>query len=323
MRKILHAVAALTLALSAGVAQAQEWPAKGLIRWIVPYPAGGGTDVLARALGTALSTELKQSFVIENRVGAATIVGAEATARSERDGYTIMSADNATLINNPAMYTKLPYNPDRDLEPVALIGRFPLLLVASAKSNIRNYAELVALSKASPDKLTYASSGAGTPFHVGMELIKQRTHLSARHVPYRGMAPAVQDVVSGQVDIMVIDLATALPFLRDNMLVALATASGKRFEQFPDVPTLVELGALQSEFSAWQGVVVPTGTPLDIRTRLASALTRVMADPVLSDRVRALGIEPLTSTPEQMAAYWHKEADLWRPLIKAAGITMD
>lgn len=322
MRYLLRFAAALALLCTAPFAMADEWPSKP-VRWVVPYSVGGGTDALARAVGDALGRDLKQTFIIDNRPGAATMIGAENVVHSAPDGYTIMSADNATLVNNVALYKTMPYDPVRDLAPVALLGRFPLVLAVSLKSGIHNYAEWLAALKAAPGKLNYSTSGAGTPFHIGMELIKQQADVSINHIPYKGMAGAVQDVLGGQVEMILADVATILPHIRAGKVVAIATASGKRLPQLPEVPTLLELGLPQSEFYAWQGVVAPAGTPVEIRNALSTALKRVLDDPALAQRIRDLGIEPLTSTPDELAAYWRSEAGRWQPLIKSRGITLE
>lgn len=322
MTKLTRLVAGTALLLAAAAALAADWPAKP-VRWIVPYPPGGGTDGLARVLGEAMSQSLGQPFLIDNRPGAATIIGAEATAKSSPDGYTMMSADNATLVNNAAIYPKLPYDAVKDLSPVSLIGRFPLVLVVNPSTGIKDFAEWRAKMASSPGKFNYATSGTGTPFHVGMEFIKQQTQLSINHVPYKGMGPALQDVLGGQVETMLVDVATALPYIRTNKLTALATAGGKRQPQLPQVPTLLELGLRNSEFYAWQGVVVPSQTPPEIKERISTALRRALASEKVLQKMEQLGIEPLSSTPAEMAAYWKTEMDRWHPLIRERGIKVD
>lgn len=320
--KLIRAAAGAALLLGATAALSADWPEKA-VRWIVPYPPGGGTDGLARVLGDAMSQSLGQPFVIDNRPGAATIIAAEATAKSNPDGYTLMSADNATLVNNAAIYPKLPYDPLKDLAPVSLIGRFPLVLVANPSMGVQDFAGWRAKAAAEPGKFNYATSGAGTPFHIGMEFIKQQTRLSVGHVPYKGMAPALQDVLGGQVEMMLVDLATALPYIRTNKLVALATAGGRRQPQLPQVPTLLELGLSNSEFYAWQGVVVPSQTPAAVRERISATLRQALASDKVLQKMALLGIEPLSSTPEDMAAYWKKEITRWHALIKERGIKVE
>lgn len=320
--KVLRAAMAAILLVGTATAFGSDWPSKP-VHWIVPYPPGGGTDGLARVLGEALGQATGQPFVIDNRPGAATIIGADATAKSEPDGYTIMSADNATLVNNAAIYAKLPYDAVKDLAPVSLIGRFPLVLVVNPSMGIKDFAGWRAKIAGSPGRFNYATSGSGTPFHIGMEFIKQQTNLSINHIPYKGMGPALQDVLGGQVDMMLVDVATALPYIRNGKLLALATAGGHRQAQLPQVPTLLELGLKNSEFYAWQGVVVPSRTPADVRMRISAALRQALASDKVTSRMEQLGIEPLSSTPEEMAAYWQSETARWHKLIKERGIKIE
>lgn len=322
LTKFSRAAIGALIVLGTASAFGAGWPDKA-VRWTVPYPPGGGTDGLARVLGDSLSQKLGQPFVIENKPGAATIIAAEATAKAAPDGYTLMSADNATLVNNEAIYASLPYNPVKDLAPVSLIGRFPLVLAVHPSLGIKNFAEWKAKLKADPDKYNYATSGSGSPFHVGMEFIKQQTGLQIAHIPYKGMGPALKDVLGAQVGMMLVDVATALPYLRTNKLIAIATAGAKRQPQLPDVPTLLELGLPDSEFYAWQGVVVPAATPLDVRTRMSSALQDALKSEKVVQKMEALGIEPLSSTPEQMTTYWQAEIKRWHKLIKERGLKPD
>jgi tripartite-type tricarboxylate transporter receptor subunit TctC len=319
LAKLIRTTLSAVFVLSAATAFAGDWPTRP-VRWIVPYPPGGGTDVLARVLGDVISESLGQPFVIENRPGAATIIGAQATATSSPDGYTMMSADNATLVNNAAIYPKLPYDPVKDLAPVSLIGRFPLVLVVAPSTGIHNFAEWRAKVSASPGTFNYATSGIGTPFHIGMELIAQQEKLVLTHVPYKGVAPALQDVLSGQVQMMLVDVATALPHIQANKLVAIATAGATRQARLPQVPTLLELGVENSEFYAWQGVVVPSGTPAEIRGLLNAALRKALSSEKVALKMEQLGIEPLSSTPDEMTAYWNAETIRWHKLIKERGI---
>jgi tripartite-type tricarboxylate transporter receptor subunit TctC len=322
LAKLIRTTLSAVFVLSAATAFAADWPTRP-VRWIVPYPPGGGTDVLARVLGDVISENLGQPFVIDNRPGAATIIGAQATATSSPDGYTMMSADNATLVNNAAIYPKLPYDPIKDLAPVSLIGRFPLVLVVNPSTGIRDFAQWRAKVSASPGLFNYATPGIGTPFHVGMELIAQQEKLVLTHVPYKGVAPALQDVLGGQVQMMIVDVATALPLIQENKLVAIATAGGTRQARLPQVPTLLELGVSNSEFYAWQGVVVPNGTPAEIRGLLNTALRRALSSEKVAAKMEQLGIEPLSSTPEEMMAYWNAETIRWHKLIKERGIRVE
>jgi len=249
------------------------------LRWIVPYPAGGGSDFLARTLGAQLEKQLGRPLIIENRPGAATMLGAEAVARAMPDGYTVGSADNGTLVFNAALYRKLPYDPAQDFANVGLMARFPLILVANPATGWRSAADFLAAARAQPGKLSYASVGAGSPHHLAMELIKQRTQTYILHIPYRGAAPAVQDVLSNQVPVMVLDTAVGLPHIRAGKLVALGVLSRQRLAALPDVPTLEQQGIKDTEVYAWQGMIVPAGTPRELIARLNAELVKALAVP--------------------------------------------
>ena len=319
-RRLLLAAAAIATAPIR--AHAQAYPAKP-VRWIVPYPAGGGSDFLARTLAAQLEKQLGQPFVVENRPGAATMIGAEAVARAAADGYTVLTADNGTLVFNTALYRKVPYDPARDFAPVGLMARFPLILVAHPATGYRTAADLIAAAKREPGRLSYASVGAGSPHHLAMELIKDRTGAFIVHIPYRGAAPAVQDVLGNQLPVMVIDTAVGLPHLRAGKLVPLGVLSRQRLAALPAVPTLEEQGIGDTEVYAWQGMVVPAATPGDIVGRLATELQRAIATPDVARRLQEFGLEPISGTPEQMAAYVKSETSRWHALIAARGLKLD
>ncbi len=245
------ATALLALVISFG-AFAQSYPSKP-VRLIVPSPPGGGTDFFARLVGTKMAEGLGQQVVVENRPGAATIIGAEAAAKSPADGYTLLLGDTATLAVNPSLYRKLPYDPQKDFAPISLTGRFALLLVVNPSSlNVKSIRELVAEAKKSPGKLDFASPGPGSPHHLAMELFMQQTGTKMNHVPYKGAGPAVQDLLGGQVPVMFLDLAAGRPHVLAGKLKALGVASPKRIAPLPDVPTVAESGAPGFEAWAWQ-----------------------------------------------------------------------
>ena len=293
------------------------------IKWIVPYPAGGGSDFLARTVGEQLQKQMGQPVVIENRPGAATMIGAEAVARAQADGYTVLSADNGTLVFNTALYRKVPYDPLKDFAPVGLMARFPLILVANPATGYKNASDFVAAAKARPGQLSYASVGAGSPHHLAMELVKQQTDLYVLHIPYRGAAPAVQDVLGNQVPLMVIDTAVGLPHVRSGKLVALGVLTRQRLPALPNVPTLEEQGIRETEVYAWQGMVVPAATPRDIVMRLSNELSRAISAPEVSRKLQDFGLESTPSTPEQMAAFVKTETERWHALIKRRGLTLE
>ena len=300
---------------------ADDFPTKP-ISWIVAYPAGGGSDFLARTVAVRLSKRLGQTVVIDNRPGAATIVGAQAAAKAVGDGYTIFTADNGSLVFNPALYAKLPYKPS-DFAPVGLMARFPLLLVSNPTKGFASAKAMVDAAKADPKKIYFASPGAGSPHHLAMELLKSRAGFDAEHVPYKGAAPAVQDLLGGQVPVMMLDTATALPHLKAGTLKPLAVAASKRLPQYPDVPTFKELGYEGVEVYAWQGLVVPATTPQAVRDKLGQELQKVLADPEVTKALTEFGLEVTPSDAKQMAAFAESETKIWHPLIRQRGIKLE
>ena len=319
-RAAIIAASCALLAAPTGVLAADDYPSKP-ITWIVAYPAGGGSDFLARTVAARLGRELGQPVIIDNRPGAATIVGAQAASRAPADGYTVFTADNGSLVFNPALYSKLPYKP-ADFAPIGLMARFPLLLVTNKSSGYASIKAVVDAAKSNPTLLNYASPGAGGPHHLAMELLKSRAGFEAEHVPYKGAAPAVQDLIGGQVPVMVLDTATALPHLKAGSLRALAVAASKRLPQFPDVPTFRELG-YDVEVAAWQGLVVPAATPQPIRDKLTQALQKALADPEVVKSLTDFGLEITPGDGKQMASFADSETRLWHPLIRQRGLKME
>jgi len=288
----------------------------------VPYPPGGGTDVVARTLAEAMGKRLGQAMVINNRAGAATKIGAEYVARAKPDGYVLLSADTATLAANPHLYAKLGYDADKDFAPVGLTVRFPMILVVNPSVPAKNLTEFLAWAR--PQKsVIYATPGAGSPHHLATELFGQQAHIALSHVPYRGAAPAVQDVAAGQVPFMFVDTASGAPFISSGKLRAIGVASAKRVAGFDAIPTLQEQGLMGFEAYAWQGLVVPAGTPPEIVAKLNAALVEAMGSTAVKARLQALGLEAITSNPKQMADYAAAERTKWGGVIKAAGIKVD
>jgi len=293
------------------------------IKWLVPYPAGGGTDTLARTLSEAMRAGLGQPIVVENRPGAATNIGADAVAKSKPDGYTLMSADNAMMAFNEHLFKKLPYSPEKDFSYIGAIGRFPLALVVHPSFPANNFKEFLAYVKANPGKVNYASVGPGSPHHLAMEMFKYRTKTDITHVPYKGAAPAVQDVVGGQVPVMFLDLASGLSFIQSNKLRVLAIGTSKRSPVLPDVPTLAEQGVIDVDVFAFQGLVGPAGLPAAIVTRLNQELNKALNNPAVVKKFTDFGMEPIATSPEQFKAMARAEAERWGPIIKANHITLD
>jgi tripartite-type tricarboxylate transporter receptor subunit TctC len=300
---------------------AQTWPSKQ-IRWVVAYPAGGGSDFLARQLAPQLSKQLGQPIVIDNRPGAAGIIGTENAAKSPSDGYTILTGDNGAMVFNTAMYKKLPYDP-QDLTPIGLMARFPLILAVNTASGFTSAKQLIDELKKNTGKLSYASPGAGSPHHLAMELFLDRTKTSCLHVPYRGIAAALPDVIGGQVPMIVIDTAAGLPQIKAGKLKALAVMSKKRIASLPDVPTLDELGLKDFDVTAWQGLFVPKGTPSDVVGKLTSEMNKAINTPEVRARLEDFGLEVMPSDSAALATFIQSETKFWHALIKERKLSVE
>jgi tripartite-type tricarboxylate transporter receptor subunit TctC len=303
------------------MALAQTYPSKP-IRWIIPYPAGGGSDFFGRTVTPKLSEELGQAIIIDNRPGAATMIGAQEAARSSPDGYTVLQGDSPTYAVNPSVYKTMQYDPQKDFAPITLTARFAMLLVVNPNAmRVNSVKEFIDLAKREPGKVSFASVGIGTSHHLAMELFKQQAGIQLIHVPYKGAAPAVQDLVAGHVPIMFLDMATAAPHLKSGRIKALGVAADKRIPNLPQVPTIQEVGLPGFEAWAWQGLAVPAGTPREVIAKLNAAYQKASQDPTVRQKLIDAGIEPLYSTPEQMAAYIKSETAKWAKVVKEANIT--
>lgn len=310
------------LALAATAAAAQNFPTRP-IEWVVPYPAGGGSDVVARSLTEAMGSALGQAIVINNKPGAATNIGADYVAHAKPDGYTVLTGDTATLAANPALYTKLSYSAEKDLAPIGLLARFPMILVVNPAIPVKNLAEFTAWAKTQKSGVSYATPGAGSPHHLATELFRGKTGLNLVHVPYRGAAPAVQDVTGGQLPFMFVDTASGMAFINAGRLRPIGIASPKRVKNFETIPTLDEQGLKGFEAYAWQGLVAPAGTPADVIGKLNKTLVDALNSTSVKARFQVLGLEPTPSTPAQMAAYARAEREKWAQVIRASGIKLD
>ena len=321
-RTLLTTLAATAAASAAPWARAQNYPEQ-LIKWVVPYPAGGGTDVIARTLAEAMRQPLGQQIVIDNRPGAATNIGADLVAKSKPDGYTIMSADNAVLAFNEYLFGKLPFNPEKDFSYIGAIGKFPLALVVHPDFPAKDFKAFLAYVKANPGKVNYASPGNGSPHHLAMEMFKNRTGTFITHIPYRGAAPAMADVMGGQVPCMFLDLASGLPIMQGQKVRVLAIGSAARSKLLPDVPTLAEVGVPNTEVLAFQGILGPAGLPAPVVSKLNTELNRTFSVPAVQKRFSDFGMEAMPGTPQQFAALSRAESKRWGPIIKSAGIKLD
>jgi tripartite-type tricarboxylate transporter receptor subunit TctC len=323
LRRTLGAAVAGTLGgtlAGSGPARAQAaWPDRP-IRWIVGYPPGGASDTFARLIGTQMSPRLGQNVVVENRPGGGAVLASEVVARSPADGHTWMHVDNGILTYNPALYARLPYDPDRDFAGIGFIGRFPLYVVVRPNDPSRDFAGFLAASRTRAP--TYGTPAVASPHHLAMELLKRRSGLAAEHVPYRGGPAAMQDLLAGNVDCVVIDTATGTPFIRDGRVRALVAITEGRTRLAPDVPTARELGHDAVAYG-WQGMSVPAGTPAPVIARLSEEMIRAMQSDAIAPRLRDLDIEYLPWSPAEFQAFVARENALWRPLIRDLGIRLD
>lgn len=317
-----HLIAALATLPAAGWVHAQsDWPQQQ-IRWIVPYPAGGGTDALARVIAEAMRPIVGQPLVIDNRPGAATNIAAEAVARARPDGYTVMSADNALMAYNEYLFDKLPFDPAKDFTYIAAFGRFPLALVVNPQFPAQDFKAFLDYARANPGKLNYASPGNGSPHHLAMEMFKNRTKTFLTHIPYRGAAPALQDVMGGQLPCMFLDLPAGLPAIKAGKVRVLAIGSAKRASQLPDVPTLAELGVHDAEVYAFQGLLGPAGLPAPVVQKLNGAVNQALKAPAVVQRMEDYGMEAQPGTPQQFFDMARAEARRWGPVIEATGVKL-
>jgi len=303
------------------------WPAFAQdakpIEWVVGYAAGGGSDTVARTVAEAMGKTLGQTLVVNNKPGAATNIAADYVAKSKDPAHVMLTADFATLAANPALFAKLPYDAEKDFVPVGLLARFPLVLVAAPNVPAANFKEFVAWAKGNVSGTNYASAGTGSPHHLATELLRERTGLKLVHTPYRGAAPAVQDLLGGQVPFGLMDTASVLQHIASGKLKALGVASAARLKSLPDVPTLAEQGLAGFEAYAWQGLVVPAAASPETVARLNKALVAALDSPAVKERFQSLALDPLPGTPAQMAAYARSERERWGKLIRDNGIKLD
>ncbi|WP_088283846.1 tripartite tricarboxylate transporter substrate binding protein [Ideonella sp. A 288] len=320
--RIAAGLGLLAATLAPAQAQPTDWPNKP-VRWVVPFPPGGAMDAIARILGERVGKALGQTFVIENRPGAGGNIGASSVAKSPADGYTIMITSIGMATNLP-LYGKLPYDPVKDFAPVSLLAVVPnVLVVNAAQSKARSVQDVIAGARQSPGKVTYASAGNGTSIHLAGEVFTSMTQTDLLHVPYKGSGPAVADLLGGQVDSMFDSVTSAKPHVVSGKLRALAVTTAKRSRALPDVPTLAEAGVPGYDVSPWFAVFAPAGTPRPVIDKLNAALMDAMKQPDVVTRLDAIGVEPVGSTPEALAAHLASESARWTKLIAERGIKMD
>ncbi len=317
-RHLLQATSAMLALPSLAWAQ-DKYPGKP-ITLICPYSAGGNADQRSRQIGRFISTALGQPVLVENKPGAGGNIGTEAVARAKPDGYTIGMGNFAPLAVNPTMFSKLNFDPAKDLMPICLIEKGPLVLMVKADSPFRSVKDIIAAAKAGPDKLSFASGGLGGSHHLSGEMFKSLAGLSITHIPYKGGAPATTDLMGGQVDMMFEQMYAAAPSIRAGKLRALAITSKVRSPLFPDVPTMAEAGVPGFEVQNWQGLIAPAGTPAAIVRLLNETVNKALADPAIKEQMLGQGNELGGGSPEVFAALIKSEADRWGKLVKKANI---
>jgi len=323
MKILHHAFLLLAFTATAAVAQsvATVYPAK-FVRFIVPYAPGGSSDVLARTLGQKLGEALGQTFVIDDRPGAGSMIGTDIAAKSTPDGYTIILSDMPHTIN-PSIYAKVPYDPIRDFAPITLIGVSPMFLFAHPSVQAQNVKDFIALAKTQPGKIAIASGGTGTTTHLMAELLQSHAGIKLTHVPYKGAGPALADVVAGQIPATFTSMATAAPYAKSGRLRILGVTSAKRLPAFPDVPTFAESGVSGMVVEQWWGVMAPAGVPKTIVGKLHSEIVKAVNSTDVRERFAALAVEPRTNTPDEFRTLLETDVKRWAKVVKDAGIKVE
>jgi len=325
VRRIAFSFAALLgvlwLTMPPAASAAQNYPNRP-IRFIVPFPPGGGNDIVGRIVAQKLSESLGVSVVVDNRGGAGGTIGTDVTAKASPDGHTML-INNVSLAVNATLIEKLPYDTLRDLAPVSLLGRQPNVLVVHPSVAASSVSELLALARAKPGQITYGSGGVGTASHLATELLKLMTRTEMVHVPYKGLGPALTDLMGGRLQLIISTLASALPQVKSGKLKPLAVTTAQRSSFFPELPTMGEAGVAGYEFSTWYGLLVPARTPAPVVGRLNSETVKALNSPALKQQFAAQGLEPASSTPSEFGAYLKSETAKWAKVIRAANIKSD
>jgi tripartite-type tricarboxylate transporter receptor subunit TctC len=302
-------------------APAQTYPAKPL-RLVVPFPAGGGTDIVARSLGERMAADLGQSIIIDNRPGAGTMIGSDNVAKSPPDGYTLLMATFAHAVN-PSLQAKVPYNTQTDFAPVALVGRTPNLLVVNPEKPFKNVTDVLAYARANPGKLTFGSFGNGTSGHLAGELFKSLAKVDLVHVPYKGSAPALTDLLGGQIDLMFSTVASVAPYVKGNRLRALAVTSSTRSPAYPSLPTITEAGVPGYAAESWYGIYAPAGTPAPVIARLNQSVHAAVRSEAFKARIEEEGMVVSNGPPEELGKFVQAEAARWQRVVTQAKIKVD
>lgn len=315
------ALSALLLAAAATAAVAQTYPSKP-VRLVVPFAVGGTTDIVARYLAPKLSESLGQPVVVENRPGAGSNIGAEAVAKAAPDGHTLLIA-SISMAANPALYSRLNYDPARDLVPITVVVEIPIILLVNPALPARSVKELIALANAQPGKLNYGSAGGGTVGHLSAEMFKGVAGIQIEHVPYKGLAPAMGDLMAGTLDLLFSDMAGPLPHVNAGRLRALAITSDQRAEALPSVPTMTEAGLPGFKASSWMSLYATAGTPAAIVSRLNTETTRLLHAPVMREQLTKMGFVVVGNTADQAAAFMRSETAKWTKAVRDSGAKLD
>lgn len=321
MKRILQSLVLSCAALSATAALAAQYPDKP-IRMIVPAAAGGAADTLARMIGRGLTEKFGQPVVIENKPGAAAIVGMSAIAKAPADGYTLGMTFSGAMSINPSLYQQLPYDPVKDFAPITIVAVSPLVIAVSPKLGPKSLGEFLALAKKDPGKLTFGSAGTGSTQHLSMELLKSTAGVDMLHVPYKGSSAALVDVQSGLISAVSDNAITLVPLIQSGQLVPLAVETAQRIQSLPQVPTVAEAGYPGFQAAGWYGLLAPAGTPQPIVAQLNAALREMVDKPDFTQWLRQQGMEPQTDTPEGFGRYIGQEKDKWAQVIKTAKVPL-
>lgn len=314
--------AAAACALLPGLAAAQAFPSKP-ITIIVPFAAGGTTDILARIIAQGMGAELGQSVVVDNRAGAGGNIGGQVAARAPADGYTLFMGTVGTHAINAALYKKMPFDPIKDFAPLTRVANVPNLLVANPAQPFKTVPELIAYAKANPGKINFGSSGSGSSIHLSGELFKSMAKVDMQHVPYKGSAPAVTDLLGNQIAIMFDNMPSAIQHVRSGKLRAIAVTTAKRSPELPDVPTIAEAGVPGYEATSWFGMFAPAATPAPVVAQLNAAIVKVLAQPDIRKKLAEQGAEAAGETPAQFADFIRKESVKWGKVVKESGASVD
>lgn len=322
MKRFFHTMSAFALAFNCTVALAQNYPAKP-VRMIVHFPPGGPTDIVARAVAQKLTDAWGQQFIIDNRPSAGGIIGVELVARAVPDGHTLLFGTGGSMAIMPALGTKLPYDVVKDFAPISLVVINPQILVFHPSFPPNSVKDLIAYAKTRPGAINYASVGPGSPQHLGVEMLKSMTGIDLVHIPYKGTAPAMTDVLAGQIPLMFNSMPTVLQHIKGGKLKGIAVGSAKRSPAMPDTPTVAESGVPGFDYVTWYGMFAPAATPRPVITKLNAEVVKILSEREVSQRLAVQGADPSPSTPEQLGRYMQEEQNRWRKVIKSANLKLD